>query len=154
MIADVAGKGLKAAVYTAMTKYMLRAYALEESAPELVLARLNEALSACTPTEVFVTLIYGILNAEEGTFTYASAGHEHPIHYSMSARAGTMLDVTGRALALLQGSSYTTQTVLIDRGDVLLLYTDGVTDAGRGVQPARAEAAAGYGGGRGGLVRA
>ena len=133
VIADVAGKGLKAAVYTAMTKYMLRAYALEESAPELVLARLNEALSACTPTEVFVTLIYGILDAEEGTFNYASAGHEHPIHYSVSARAGTMLDVTGRALALLQGSSYTTQTVLIDRGDVLLLYTDGITDAGWGV---------------------
>ena len=133
VIADVAGKGLKAAVYTAMTKYMLRAYALEESAPELVLARLNEALSACTPTEVFVTLIYGILDGGKGTFNYANAGHEHPIHYSMSAKSGTMLDVTGRALALVQGSSYTTQTLPIGSGDVLLLYTDGITDAGWGV---------------------
>ncbi|MGB9619844.1 MAG: PAS domain-containing protein, partial [Armatimonadota bacterium] len=67
VIADVAGKGLNAAVYTAMTKYMLRAYALERPAPDLVLTRLNEALAACTPTELFVTLIYGILDCTTAT---------------------------------------------------------------------------------------
>ena len=132
---------------------MLRAYALEESAPELVLARLNEALAACTPTEVFVTLIYGILDGGEGTFNYANAGHEHPIHYSMSAKAGTKLDVTGRALALVQGSSYTTQTVPVhSRGRASALHG---WHHGRGLgrEPARAGAAAGYGGGRGGIIR-
>ena len=133
VLADVAGKGLKAAVYTAMTKYMLRAYALEESAPELVLARLNEALAACTPAEVFVTLIYGVLDGPGRTFAFANAGHEQPIFYSKASRAATTLDVTGRALALVHGASYTTMTVSLDPGDTLALYTDGITDAGTGL---------------------
>lgn len=132
VVGDVAGKGLNAAVYTAMTKYMLRAYALEESSPELVLARLNEALAACTPTEVFVTLIYGVLDADDRSFTYANAGHELPIIYSHATGLATTLDVTGRALALVNGSSYTTQTMRVDCGDAIVLYTDGITDAGRG----------------------
>ena len=132
VIGDVAGKGLKAAVYTAMTKYMLRAYALEDRAPELVLARLNEALAACTPPEVFVTLVYGILDTRDRTFVYANAGHEQPIFYCKGEQFVTTLDVTGRALALARGSSYTTHTVELCAGDLLTLYTDGITDAGWG----------------------
>ncbi|MCX8053855.1 MAG: PAS domain-containing protein, partial [Armatimonadetes bacterium] len=55
VIGDVSGRGLNSAIYTAMTKHMLRAYALENSSPSLVLARLNDALTSCTPDEVFVT---------------------------------------------------------------------------------------------------
>ena len=132
VMADVAGKGLKAAVYTAMTKYMLRAYALEEGAPELALTRLNEALSACTPAEVFVTLVYGVVDTESGTFAYANAGHEQPVYYGKQDQFVTTLDVTGRALALAKGAIYATQTVRMEPGDVLMLYTDGITDAGWG----------------------
>jgi len=133
VIADVAGKGLRAAVYTAMTKYMLRAYALEEARPDRVLAKLNEALTACTPTEVFVTLVYGVLNGNNGVFRYANAGHEHPAYYRCDAGMAFRLDVTGRALALARGSTYTTCEVKMRPGDVLALYTDGITDAGRGI---------------------
>lgn len=133
VMADVAGKGLKSAVYTAMSKYMLRAYALEESSPDDVLTRLNEALSACTPPEVFVTLVYGVLDNRERTFVYANAGHEQPILYCKSADIAIPLDVTGRALALINGAGYITHTVELNSGDVLMLYTDGITDAGWGV---------------------
>lgn len=132
VMADVAGKGLKAAVYTAMTKYMLRAYALEESAPELVLARLNEALSACTPAEVFVTLVYGILDSRARTFIYANAGHEQPVLYSRRTGLAVNLDVTGRALALVNGASFTTCCIEMEPGDVVAMFTDGITDAGWG----------------------
>ena len=71
VMADVSGKGLKAAVYTAMTKYMLRAYALRESDPKSVLARLNDALTSCTPPEVFVTLVYAIIDEQARTLVYA-----------------------------------------------------------------------------------
>jgi len=133
VIADVAGKGLNAAVYTAMTKYMLRAYALEDSAPERVLARLNEALTECTPVEIFVTLVYGVLDGRTGVFRYANAGHEQPILYSSSAGMAYNLDVTGRALAFVHGSTYTACDVVMRPGDLLALYTDGITDAGSGV---------------------
>ncbi len=132
VMADVAGKGLKSAVYTAMTKYILRAYALEESDPCKVLARLNDALSACTPSEVFVTLAYGTLDTSKRVFTYSNAGHEHPLLRSACKGDVCMLEVTGRALALMEGSEYTTQSVELAAGDVVVLYTDGITDAGSG----------------------
>lgn len=133
VMADVAGKGLNAAVYTAMTKYMLRAYALENSAPEQVLARLNDALSACTPAEVFVTLVYGVLDIDKHELLYANAGHEQPILYCSSTQMATTLDVTGRALGLINGANYSAHTIDLRRDDIILLYTDGVTDAGWGV---------------------
>jgi sigma-B regulation protein RsbU (phosphoserine phosphatase) len=132
VIGDVAGRGLNAAIYTAMTKHMLRAYALENSLPSLVLARLNDALISCTPVEVFVTLIYGVLDAEDGTFTYSNAGHELPVYYSARLSRACSLDLTGRALALLPGYNYSTHVVSFEPEDVLVLYTDGISDAGRG----------------------
>jgi|GEM_PF-1036956 len=132
VMADVAGKGLKSAVYTAMTKYILRAYALEEHSPELVLPRLNDALYACTPMEVFVTLIYGILDTQNRTFTYGNAGHEQPIFYNNVTKSADILNVTGRALALVKGSAYASHTLDIGSGDIITFYTDGITDAGWG----------------------
>ncbi len=132
VISDVAGKGMRAAVYTAMTKYMLRAYALEDSRPETVLARLNEALGTCTPPDVFITLVYCILDMHSGTLTYANAGHEPPIHYSAADGLAVSLDVTGRGLAMLGGSAYSALTVPLAPGDLIVLYTDGITDAGSG----------------------
>ncbi|MCE5313782.1 MAG: SpoIIE family protein phosphatase [Armatimonadota bacterium] len=132
VMADVSGKGLKAAVYTAMTKYMLRAYALRHCDPGSVLGRLNEALSACTPPEVFVTLVYAVVNDRERTLLYANAGHEQPICYCRDAGFATALDVTGPALGLLGGAKYLEHKVDLSEGDIVLLYTDGVTDAGSG----------------------
>ena len=132
VMADVSGKGLKAAVYTAMTKYMLRAYALRESDPKSVLARLNDALTSCTPPEVFVTLVYAIIDEQARTLVYANAGHEQPICYSHAEGFATTLDVTGPALGLISGARYLEHEVQLSQGDMVLLYTDGVTDAGSG----------------------
>lgn len=133
VMGDVAGKGLKSAVYTAMTKYILRAYALEKSDPNLALARLNDALSVCTPSELFVTLVYGVLDCRDRVFTYANAGHEHPLLLRGEHGEVHKMEVTGRALALLEGSTYTTHSVELSAGDVMLFYTDGITDAGFGL---------------------
>ena len=133
VMADVAGKGLKSAVYTAMTKYILRAYALEQSCPTLALARLNDALAACTPSEVFVTLAYGILDTKKRSFTYGNAGHEEPLLLRADSGIVSKLEVTGCALTLLPGSTYEAHCVQLSHGDVILLYTDGITDAGNGL---------------------
>jgi len=132
VIGDVSGKGLKAAVYTGMTKYMLRAYALEDSHPESVLYRLNEALNSCTPAEVFVTLAYAVLDERSRTLHYANAGHEPPIHRCRASGLTMPLDVTGRALALTHGSTYATRSLSLPPGDLVLFYTDGITEAGSG----------------------
>jgi sigma-B regulation protein RsbU (phosphoserine phosphatase) len=116
-----------------MTKYMLRAYALQEDDPKSVLTMLNEALASCTPPEVFVTLVYAVIDEQEQTLVYANAGHEQPICYSKSAGFATTLDVTGPALGLLGGARYLEHEVCLLPGDMVLLYTDGVTDAGHGI---------------------
>ncbi len=133
VMADVAGKGLGSAVYTAMTKFILRAYALEDGTPQLALARLNEALSACTPSELFVTLFYGVIDTEAKSLTYANAGHENPLLLRAASGTSHLLEVSGPALALMKGSTYQTHTLGFDPGDVLVLYTDGITDAGWGL---------------------
>lgn len=132
VIGDVSGRGLNAAIYTAMTKHMLRAYALENSTPRLVLSRLNDALIACTPEEVFVTLIYGILDSENATFTFSNAGHEPPIYFSHAHNKAFTIDLKGRALAMLPGGDYKQETVSFAPGDIMVLYTDGISDAGHG----------------------
>jgi len=132
-MADVSGKGLKAAVYTAMTKYILRAYALEGDDPGVVLRKLNEALSSCTPPEVFVTLVYGILDTKRYTFLYPNAGHQQPIYYSQKMGLAILLDVTGPALGLFASAEYADHVIDLTAGDSVLFYTDGITDAGYGV---------------------
>lgn len=130
VIGDVAGKGLKAAVYTAMTKYMLRAYALEDPRPQTVLSRLNEALESCTPVDVFVTLAYAALDPRTRSLEYANAGHEQPVHVSCGSRLAVALDVTGRALALGHGAEYGSRTLSLRSDDIVVFFTDGITDAG------------------------
>lgn len=132
VMADVAGKGLNSVVYTAMTKFILRAYALEDAEPACSLGRLNEALYACTPPELFVTIVYGILDSAAKTFTYANAGHEHPLLRRHSSGEAHLLEVTGPAAALQSGSRFEAREVELGPGDVLVFYTDGITDAGSG----------------------
>src|SRR5205807_8336647 len=80
VLGDVCGKGVTAAVYTAMAKYMLRAYALEDPTPAAVLTRLNRALFSQMSEEcMFITLVYGVLDTRPGQFSYVHGAHPHPL---------------------------------------------------------------------------
>lgn len=129
VMGDVSGKGLPAAVHTAMAKYMLRAYAHEDPEPGHVLERLNRVMCDCTPDEVFITVFYGILDPGTRILTYANGGHDEPLLQSRSLGGSIALDVTGRAIGAFPGSCYSQRTLELAPGDVLLIYTDGVTDA-------------------------
>ena len=133
-IADVSGKGLRAARYGAMVKYMLRAYAYRTEDPGAVMSMLNASVTVDLDLEAFVTCFFGVLDPAARILTYANAGHDEPICVSRESGAGVRLDVTGNALGLLQDSGYDVRTVALRPGDTLFLYTDGVTDA-RGVEP-------------------
>ena len=94
VMADVSGKGLKAAVQTAMLKYTLRGFAWETpDTPGRVLARVNDVL--CSPMsshEGFVTLFYGVLNTQTAEMVYASAGHEPPLHRAAGGQTAAPAD--------------------------------------------------------------
>jgi serine phosphatase RsbU (regulator of sigma subunit)/sensor domain CHASE-containing protein len=129
VIGDVAGKGLSAAIYTAMVKYMLRGFAHENPQPGDALTRLNAAVCDYTPEDTFITLFFGLLDPKAGTLEYASAGHDCPLLYHGATGEISQLASTGTVIGTLEGASYGCREVEVRPGDTLILYTDGITDA-------------------------
>ncbi len=129
VIGDVSGKGVGAAVRTALIKYTLRGYALENAEPSTVLERLNNAVAREQDMEEFVTLFYGLLDLNERTLVFANAGHEPPYCLVGANRKIIELKANGTVIGVLPGASYGQRRVQLDRGDKILMYTDGLTDA-------------------------
>lgn len=129
-IGDVSGKGLHAAVYTAMVKYTLRAYALEAPSPASVLKRLNHAMCAYVEPGTFVTLFYGILDPRDHTLTYSSAGHEPAL--LIAAPHGEVREekIGGIALGVAPDAYYSETVRFVPASGTMLLYSDGITEAG------------------------
>jgi len=131
LVADVSGKGISAAVHTAMGKYMIRAYAAEDPSPASVLERFNNTFSRFVPSGMFITIFYGILDVEQHKLTYANAGHDQPFLYSKAKDYMTMLDVSGPGAGTIPGAKYGQREIQVEQEDVLLVYTDGATDVRR-----------------------
>jgi sigma-B regulation protein RsbU (phosphoserine phosphatase) len=112
-----------------MLKNMLRAYAFENPEPESVFTRLNQALFHYTDPELFITAIYGVLCPTTGLLTYSNAGHDCPLVYSAEDQFCTTLETTGMALGMHAECIYASRYAELQPADVLLLYTDGVTEA-------------------------
>lgn len=128
VIGDVSGKGLNAAIPTAMAKYLVRAYAAESLPPGTVMARLNRAFLESAPEGMFMTALYGVLDPETNDFTYASAGHNPPLFYSSISSRVTEAPVLGLGLGIGSEVDYSEKIIHFGPGDVLLLFTDGATD--------------------------
>jgi len=131
VMADVSGKGLKAAVQTAMLKYTLRGFAAEHpDAPGAVLARVNDVLSGpLSSHDGFVTLFYGVLDTRTGTLRYANAGHEAPLIRAADGTVAALPESDGLALGAIAGVPYEDAAAVLAPGDLLLLFTDGLTEA-------------------------
>jgi len=128
-IADVSGKGLRAARYGAMVKYMLRAYSYRCDDPAQILTQLNSSVSIDLDIDSFVTCFFAVLDPVAATFTYANAGHGEPLYVPRSTGVPIRMRVTGPVLGLHEASTYTSETIILGEGDIVFLYTDGVTDA-------------------------
>jgi len=133
VLGDVAGHDVRAAAVMGQVRAALRALALTDPAPETVLAGLDRLVGSLGAEsrneEIFVTVVYGVLDQADGTITLASAGHPPPVLRKAGRGEATAALVSmppGAPLGL--GGSWRTATVRLDPGDTILMYSDGVVE--------------------------
>jgi sigma-B regulation protein RsbU (phosphoserine phosphatase) len=130
MIADVSGKGIPAALFMALSRIVVRVNATwYASRPAAAIKAANTIISDDSRSGMFVTLFYGFLDSGTRTLTYVNAGHNPPIHYCFADGTLTELAATGIAMGVLDDADYAQDTVHLAPGDILILYTDGITEA-------------------------
>lgn len=129
IMGDVSGKGVEAASVSAAVKTALGAYAWEGLAPTRMVRSLNEFLLGFSRLETFATLFVGLIDLDSGTVRYCSAGHPPAIMVSADAREISILDVQSGVVGAFHDIAYQDGVTRFSTGDVLLLYTDGTTEA-------------------------
>jgi len=132
IIADVSGKGVPASLFMMRCRTVLHSLATSGLSVEQCVSRTNMALVEDNDLCIFVTLFFAVLDLETGRMTYCNAGHNPP--YLLAADGTTSrLGLTGPAAAVLGDAEYETGSVDLAHGDLLVLYTDGITDALNGL---------------------
>lgn len=130
VVGDVAGHGLGSALVMATARGALLSLVDSLTDPTEIMFRLNNVLRNDAATKLFMTLFYGIVDTERMTLTYVNAGHEAPILYRPSTEEFPPIKPTGMALGFFGDSKYAVSDAIpLTEGDILLLYTDGVTEA-------------------------
>jgi serine phosphatase RsbU (regulator of sigma subunit) len=129
VVGDVTDKGVPAALVMATTRTLLRASAQRLDSPGEVLRRVNEVIVQDIPPNMFITCLYAILDSETGLLTYANAGHDLPYRRKAAAGGAEELRATGMPLGLLPGMEYEEKEIVLERGDSVLFYSDGLVEA-------------------------
>lgn len=129
VIADVSGKGVPAALLVSTLHASLHAYINGVSDLARLVGRLNGVIHDDTEAERFITLFMAILDSQDGTLTYVNAGHCFPFILRPPQGSITPLLSTGLPLGMFEGVQFQQETFKLEPADVLVLYTDGVTEA-------------------------
>ena len=132
VIADVVDKGLAASLLMASLQASLRILVADSDSPDKVVERLNSLLIHNIHLTQFVTLFLGHYDHTTRTLHYCNAGHNPPLLYrepSNGIEQGQWLSPTGAAIGLVEEFAFKAEAITLSPGDVLLLYTDGVTEA-------------------------
>lgn len=127
-IADVAGKGVSASLLMASLRAALQSEARPGVDPAALARKLNDFIFRSSAPNVFITCFYGELDPRSGEFRYVNAGHNPPLLLPSSGGLRT-LEGTGMALGMLAGSAYEEGRITLSSGDILVLYTDGISES-------------------------
>ena len=131
-IADVSDKGVPAALFMMSSRTWMKGAAISSPEPGTVLGEVNALLHEDNETQMFVTVLYAVYDPETGEFTYASGGHDAPLLVHPDGSSELLPLTGGIALGIVSDLAYGQNSVVLDHGDTLVLYTDGVTEAMNG----------------------
>ncbi|MBE0448667.1 MAG: SpoIIE family protein phosphatase [Actinobacteria bacterium] len=128
LVGDVAGKGLDAAALTSVVKNAVKAHAYEDSTPAMILSKTNDLVAKISSPGEFVTMVFGVLDMATGTLTYCSAGHP-PAMIKRKEGGVELLGKHSPMIGAFSGIHYRSDKAVLNKGDILVLYTDGLIEA-------------------------
>ena len=132
---DVCGIGPAAANGSALARYTLRTFLSEEAEPSVVFERMNAHVYGQVNIDRFIRMLFGVLDPERATFHYVNAGHVPPVVYRARTGEVEWLGEGGIAMGVEHDAEYKVGHTELEPGDMLVLYTDGVTEAPRNARP-------------------
>jgi len=127
-IGDISGKGIPGAILMSNLQATFRAIAMQNSSPADVMAKVNNQIANTTSSEKFATFFYGILDIKKLQFTYTNAGHNYPILKTKQRECRFLLN-SGLIIGVQKDLSYQEYKIKLRPGDLLVFYTDGITEA-------------------------
>lgn len=129
VIADVSGKGIPAAIFMAVSRTLIRATGVRGGSPAECIAYSNKLLAAESVDCMFVTVFYGIININTGEINYCNAGHNPPYILKHDGKVEPLPTMGDCMVGAIDGLPYHEATLQLEKGDALVMYTDGVTEA-------------------------
>jgi sigma-B regulation protein RsbU (phosphoserine phosphatase) len=128
-VGDVAGKGVPSALFMAVTRTLIKATAKDDASPASILTRVNDELSERNESCMFVTVFLAILNVDTGHFRYTNAGHNPPYIRHIDGATTRLAERHGPVIGGMAGLTYSEDEYVLACEDMLVMYTDGVTEA-------------------------
>lgn len=129
VIADVSGKGIPAAIFMAVCRTLIRATGLRDVKPSECISYTNNLIAEESASSMFVTAFYGIYNIKTGEVTYTNAGHNPPYVVRANGKIERLPISKNIIVGFIENFQFSEETLHLEPGDTLLLYTDGVTEA-------------------------
>ncbi|HIK45374.1 MAG TPA: PP2C family protein-serine/threonine phosphatase [Leptolyngbyaceae cyanobacterium M65_K2018_010] len=128
-IGDTSGKGVPAALFTAVMKTLIKSQSYIDLSPANVLTHVNQIVSENNPSCMFTTIFFGVLNLLNGEMVYANAGHNPPYLRRQDGTLELLNQRHGPAIGILEEITYKEDKLWLNTGDLVVIYTDGVTEA-------------------------
>jgi sigma-B regulation protein RsbU (phosphoserine phosphatase) len=128
-VGDVSGKGVPAALFMAVTKTLIKSVSKTDVSPASIITQVNDELSQNNEACMFVTLLFGILDVTTGEFTYCNAGHNPPFVKRANGQLEKLPARHGPVVGAMDGTAYREDRTQLKANDLLVVYTDGVTEA-------------------------
>ena len=129
VVGDVSGKGVAAALFMALARNAFRTMALTETSPARVLGGVNRMLCEGNSDLLFLTAVYATLDRRTGALTYSIGGHDAPLLLQGAHGVITLAETGDMALGIEESLEFAERSVLLGSDDMLVIYTDGVTEA-------------------------
>ena len=129
VIADVCGKGIPAALFMAVSRTIIRSKGMQGCSAETCMTESNHLLAAYSIDNMFVTVFYAIYNVKTGFISYSNAGHNPPLLLRQDGSVSELPVMKNTIVGVIDNIEYQKDTLQLEQGDTLFMFTDGVTEA-------------------------